>query len=99
MRNYRSALLGVTARLRDVTHMDDPYEMQKQIQALSNEYATLASEIQEQFEKLGLKLVCEYCGLPITKPGALLFSPPNNRGICKKVHICVKCFNKPENDK
>ncbi len=36
---------------------------------------------------------CDVCGERITKLGALLFSPPIDN-ICRKYHICVKCYEK-----
>ena len=40
-----------------------------------------------------LRINCDRCGEPITEQGALLFSPPEN-GMCKKEHICKRCFGK-----
>ena len=35
---------------------------------------------------------CFGCDLPLLEPGALIFSPPNKRGECTKVHVCVPCW-------
>jgi hypothetical protein len=34
---------------------------------------------------------CDRCGMQLTKPGALIFSPPNQHGECAKFHVCVGC--------
>lgn len=33
---------------------------------------------------------CDYCGKPLEKPGALLFTPPNP--MVMKLHLCVGCL-------
>lgn len=35
---------------------------------------------------------CDRCGLPLDKPGALLFSPPDIRKKVLKRHICLECY-------
>ena len=47
----------------------------------------------EAIDFKGLKIPCDICKQILTKPGAILFGPPRN-GICKKIHICSKCFKK-----
>jgi peptidoglycan-associated lipoprotein len=39
-----------------------------------------------------MKINCDICGNELKVPGALLFTPPNKKGIVKKFHICVNCF-------
>lgn len=40
------------------------------------------------------KMNCEIatCGKEINYDGALLFSPPNDTGLVKKIHICKECY-------
>jgi hypothetical protein len=37
-------------------------------------------------------LVCDLCGEELSKPCALLFSPPDNNGRPYKHHICEECY-------
>ena len=39
-----------------------------------------------------LKIKCDICGREIEKKGAILFSPPDKRELCKKTHICTECY-------
>jgi hypothetical protein len=48
-------------------------------------------------EQPSLQINCDKCGKPITEPGALLFSPPNN-GVCLKTHICKECYEQPSQE-
>lgn len=34
---------------------------------------------------------CDRCLKELKRPGALIFSPPNQHGECTKSHICVEC--------
>ena len=36
---------------------------------------------------------CDKCKEELDEFGAILLSPPDNRGSVKKYHICVKCFD------
>lgn len=36
---------------------------------------------------------CSVCGEDLYEPGGLVFSPPDNKGICKKNHLCKKCYD------
>jgi hypothetical protein len=40
-----------------------------------------------------LEIKCDLCKELLTKPGALLFSPPNQRGYVKKFHLCQGCYS------
>jgi hypothetical protein len=43
----------------------------------------------------GLHFVCDGCETPLTKPGALLFSPPyRTRNITEKYHLCLDCYER-----
>ena len=45
-------------------------------------------------EKTGsLEIDCDKCGNRITRPGALLFSPPVDSG-CRKYHLCTECYDR-----
>ena len=40
-----------------------------------------------------LDVSCDYCGKPLTEPGALMFSPPDPRTRqCMKIHVCAPCW-------
>jgi hypothetical protein len=40
-----------------------------------------------------LDVTCDYCGKPLTKPGALIFTPPDPRTRqCMKIHVCAPCW-------
>jgi len=41
-----------------------------------------------------IKLVCDICGKELEDFGALLFSPPDEKGNVKKEHICKECYSK-----
>lgn len=53
-------------------------------------YASKPKKIEQ-----GLQIACDRCRELLTEQGALIFSPPEN-GVCKKMHICKKCYNKEE---
>jgi hypothetical protein len=36
---------------------------------------------------------CDKCKEELDEFGAILLSPPDNRGSVKKYHICIKCFD------
>jgi hypothetical protein len=35
---------------------------------------------------------CDNCRAPWTRPGALVFGPPNEAGECVKMHLCKICY-------
>jgi len=39
-----------------------------------------------------LKLKCSRCKGKISKPAALVFSPPDDHGNCRKFHVCIECW-------
>jgi hypothetical protein len=42
-------------------------------------------------------LKCNECELgfsPELEPGALIFSPPIQNGLVRKIHICSRCYDK-----
>ncbi len=41
---------------------------------------------------MSIKPICDKCNKELTKFGAILFSPPDQKSNVKKYHICVKCF-------
>jgi len=41
---------------------------------------------------MGIKPKCDKCGNELSNFGALLFSPPDEKNITKKYHICEKCY-------
>lgn len=50
-------------------------------------------------KKRGLRIKCFKCKKPITKPAALLFSPPSPPSLMDwcdvtKFHICKSCYNR-----
>ncbi|MFA5107751.1 MAG: hypothetical protein WC497_05520 [Patescibacteria group bacterium] len=36
---------------------------------------------------------CFFCHKPQTKPGGLLFGPPNDEDCSRKIHVCVDCWS------
>lgn len=40
-----------------------------------------------------LKVECDMCDDELTEPGALMFAPPNEMGVCRKLHLCRKCWS------
>ena len=45
---------------------------------------------------MSIKPICDRCKKELIDFGAILFSPPNKDGHCKKFHLCIKCYNKLE---
>jgi len=39
-----------------------------------------------------LNIKCDKCKKEIDEKGAILWSPPNNDEMCKKIHLCTKCY-------
>jgi hypothetical protein len=39
---------------------------------------------------------CDKCGENLTAFGALAFSPPDERDMVRKYHLCVECFARLE---
>lgn len=39
-----------------------------------------------------IEIVCDMCDMPLSKPGALLFSAPDRDNACLKMHLCQKCY-------
>ena len=35
---------------------------------------------------------CDFCKKELKQFGALLFSPPNKKGVTKKLHVCTHCY-------
>lgn len=35
---------------------------------------------------------CDRCGEELSKFGGILLSPPNEKGLVKKFHLCDKCY-------
>ena len=35
---------------------------------------------------------CNWCFAILEEPGALVFTPPDPHGQCKKIHVCVGCY-------
>ena len=53
---------------------------------------TAKEETTKQTQSIGLQINCDGCGTHITKPAALVFSPPNNLNHTKKSHLCHDCY-------
>ncbi|MHA2067906.1 MAG: hypothetical protein ACXABY_26390 [Candidatus Thorarchaeota archaeon] len=41
---------------------------------------------------MAIKPMCDKCGRELGEFGAILMSPPDNKGMSKKFHICTKCY-------
>ena len=39
-----------------------------------------------------MKIECDKCNELIKKKGAILWSPPDEDEMCKKTHLCIKCY-------
>lgn len=35
---------------------------------------------------------CDSCSVRLTEPGAVVITPPTATGLCRKLHLCVSCF-------
>ena len=35
---------------------------------------------------------CDKCNKEIIKKGAILWSPPDEKEMCKKTHLCIMCY-------
>lgn len=41
---------------------------------------------------MAINISCARCGKELGKPGALIFSPPDQYGVVDKYHICTTCW-------
>ncbi|HMS23949.1 MAG TPA: hypothetical protein PKB09_04040 [Candidatus Saccharibacteria bacterium] len=48
---------------------------------------------------MAIKPNCDYCGNELTKFGAILLSPPDEKNQVIKYHVCVDCFEKTKPNK
>jgi len=39
-----------------------------------------------------ISVKCYRCDCELCAPGALLFSPPDDDGVCEKFHLCRACY-------
>jgi len=42
-----------------------------------------------------IKPVCYVCGKELKEFGAILLTPPNEKDMVEKLHICRPCYDKP----
>ncbi|KND51679.1 MAG: hypothetical protein ABA06_00265 [Parcubacteria bacterium C7867-001] len=42
---------------------------------------------------------CDFCKTELTDFGGLLFSPPDENGMAKKMHLCKACYERITNEK
>lgn len=42
---------------------------------------------------MSLKINCYRCTRELEKPGALIFTPPDEKDNCTKYHLCPDCIN------
>lgn len=40
-----------------------------------------------------IKVICSMCKEELMEPGAILLDVPDKHSMCKKYHLCVKCYN------
>lgn len=40
-----------------------------------------------------MNIICNICDSLLREPGALAFSPPDEKSNVTKIHICVECWN------
>jgi hypothetical protein len=43
-------------------------------------------------DRIMIEVECDNCGEDINKKGAILWGPPNEEEMCKKTHLCRKCY-------
>ncbi len=41
-----------------------------------------------------IKPTCDKCGEELQDFGGILLSPPDSKGMVKKFHLCIKCYEK-----
>lgn len=41
---------------------------------------------------MAINPTCDKCGIELSEFGGILLSPPNEKGLVKKFHLCVKCY-------
>jgi hypothetical protein len=47
---------------------------------------------------MSIKPVCDKCKKELQTFGGILFSPPNEKGMVRKWHICKPCYEKMEKE-
>jgi hypothetical protein len=43
---------------------------------------------------MAIKPVCNICGNELTDFGGILLSPPDDKNMVRKFHVCKKCYEK-----
>ena len=43
---------------------------------------------------MSIQPICDRCKKELIAFGAILLSPPNKDGHCKKFHLCKKCYER-----
>ncbi len=43
---------------------------------------------------MSIKPICDSCGRELTDFGGILLSPPDEKNMVKKLHICKTCYSK-----
>ena len=41
---------------------------------------------------MAIKPICDKCQKELDEPGAILLSPPNEKGQVQKFHLCLRCY-------
>lgn len=47
---------------------------------------------------MAINPVCDKCKNELTEFGAILLSPPDEKGMVKKMHLCRECYNQLTTD-
>ena len=45
---------------------------------------------------MAIKPMCDQCGNELSEFGAIILSPPNNKNMVQKFHLCTDCYKKLE---
>ena len=44
--------------------------------------------------QMAIKPLCDMCENELTEYGAIVLSPPNEKNMVRKFHLCVECYRK-----
>lgn len=43
---------------------------------------------------MAIQPICDFCHQELTDFGGILLSPPNEKGMVQKLHVCKSCYQK-----
>jgi len=47
---------------------------------------------------MAIKPTCDKCGMELAEFGAILLSPPDEKNMVRKFHLCKECYGEISND-